>query len=156
MNVYALERDPLLAKNMIDHIIKLFKDVVDCGFRVARGAHAAVLIALEEGRVTWAEPDAIDAIRRDSVSRVYIEADGPSRPAFNQGSTGATRPKVQGNNKKVSSVCKLYNRGTCSHDGDHTNGNIVYKHVCSYCRSNGKSYTHPETACNKKQSKGDT
>ena len=138
MKILAQERDPLLAKHMLDHITKITKDAVDCGFRLAKGAHAAVLCALEEGRVTWAEPDAIDGIRRDSVSRIFIEAEVYSRPTpFQQSATGGAKPKAQGS-KKVS-VCKIYNRGTCSHDSDHTNGNVVYKHVCSYCRSNGKS-----------------
>ena len=151
MNILAQEKDPLVAKHMLAHITKLAKDAVDCGFRLAKGAHAAVLCALEEGRVTWADPAAIEEIRRESVSRIFIDAEAYSRPAFQQSAATGAKPKVHGNNNKTSSVCKLFNRGTCTHDVDHTNGNIDYKHVCSYCRSNGKSYTHPETACNKKQ-----
>ena len=82
MNILAQEKDPLLAKHMLAHITKLAKDAVDCGFRLAKGAHAAVLCALEEGRVTWAEPDAIEEIRRDSVSRIFIEAEVFSRPSL--------------------------------------------------------------------------
>ena len=152
LNILAQERDPLLAKHMLAHITKISKDAVDCGFRLAKGAHAAVLCALEEGRVTWAEPDAIEEIRRESVSRIFIEAEVYSRPALQQSPATGAKPKAHGNNK-IGSVCRLFNRGTCTHDADHTNGNIDYKHVCSYCRSNGKSYTHPETACNKKQGK---
>ena len=75
LNILAMERDPLCRKTMLNHITRLSQDVVDCGFRVAKGAHAAVLVALEEGRVSWMEPEAI-AIRRDSVSRVYFEDQG--------------------------------------------------------------------------------
>ena len=149
MNILAQEKDPILAKHMLAHITKLAKDAVDCGFRLAKGAHAAVLCALEEGRVTWAEPDAIEEIRRDSVSRIFIEAEAFSRPVFQQSATTGAKPKVQGKNKNVS-VCKLFNRGTCTHDADHINGNIEYIHVCAYCRANGKSHPHPELACNKK------
>ena len=138
LNIVAQERDPILAKHMLAHITKLAKDAVDCGFRLAKGAHAAVLCALEEGRVTWAEPDAIEEIRRDSVSRIFIEAEAFSRPVFQQSANTGAKPKVQGKNKNVS-VCKLFNRGTCTHDADHTNGNIEYLHVCAYCRANGKS-----------------
>ena len=156
MNILAQEKDPLVAKHMLAHITKLTKDVVDCGFRLAKGAHAAVLCALEEGRVTWADPAAIEEIRRESVSRIFIEAEDYSRPAFQQSAATGAKPKVHANNNKTGSVYKLFNRGTCTHDADHTNGNIDYKHVCSYCRSNGKSYTHPETACNKKQGVGNS
>ena len=134
---------------------------MDCGFRLAKGAHAAVLSALEEGRVTWADPAAIEEIRRDSVSRIFLDAADHSRPAFQHSTrpafqhspTTGTRPKVQGkhNSGKSGSVCKLYNKGTCMHDADHTNGNINYIHVCTYCRINGKSHPHPELACHKKQ-----
>ena len=155
LNILAQERDPLLAKHMLAHITKISKDAVDCGFRLAKGAHAAVLCALEEGRVTWAEPDAIEEIRRESVSRIFVEAEAYSRPALQQSAATGAKPKAHGNNK-TGSVCRLFNRGTCTHDADHTNGNIEYKHVCSYCRSNGKSYTHPETACNKKQGEGNS
>ena len=79
---------------MLNHITRLSQDVVDCGFRVAKGAHAAVLVAIEEGRVSWMEPEAIECIRRDSVSRVYFEAEGPGRSSFAPGaSTTAAKPK---------------------------------------------------------------
>ena len=150
LNILAMERDPLCRNTMLNHITKLAQDVVDCGFRVARGAHAAVLVALEEGRVSWMEPEAIEAIRRDSVSRVYFEAEGPGRSSFTQGTSSAAKPKPQGGTR-THSVCKHYNKNTCSHEGDHIAGNILYQHVCTYCRSSGKSYPHTELACNKKQ-----
>ena len=80
----------------LNHITKLAQDAVDCGFRVARGAHAAVLVALEEGRVSWMEPEAIEAIRRDSVSRVYFEAEGPGRSSFTQGTCLRCQSKTPG------------------------------------------------------------
>ena len=149
MNILAMERNSLSYKTMVNHITRLSQDVVDCGFRVARGAHAAVLVALEEGRVSWMEPEAIEAIRRDSVSRVYFEAEGSGR-SFAPGASAVAGLKPQGTNK-THSVCKHYNRNTCSHEGDHVSGNVLYQHVCSYCRSNGKSYPHTELACGKKQ-----
>ena len=152
MNILDMERDPLCRKTMLKHITRLSQDVVDCGFRVARGAHAAVLVALEEGRVSWMEPEAIEAIRRDSVSRVYFEAEGPGRSSSVQGTTSAARPKPQGVTKSHS-VCKHYNKNTCSSNGDHVVGNILYKHVCSFCSTKGKSYPHTEAACNKKHDK---
>ena len=43
-------------------------------------------------------------------------------------------------NKKV---CKLYNEGVCSHEGNHGQ----FKHVCAFCARQGKNYVHPETKC---------
>ena len=150
MNILAMERDPLCRKTMLNHITKLSQDVVDCGFRVARGVHAAVLVALEEGRVSWMEPEAIECIRRDSVSRVYFQAEDPGRSSFTPGASTVAKQKSQGSTR-THSVCKHYNKNTCSHEGDHIAGNILYQHVCTYCRANGKSYPHTELACNKKQ-----
>ena len=150
MNILAMERNPLCHKNMLRHITKLSQDVADCGFRVTRGAHAAVLVALEEGRVIWMEPEAIEAIRRDSVSRVYFEAEGPGRSSSAPVAASVVKPRPQGT-QKTHSVCKHYNNNTCKSQGDHVVGTILYKHVCSFCKTKGKSYPHTELACNKKQ-----
>ena len=156
LNILAMERDPLCRKTMLDHITRLSQDVVDCGFRVAKGAHAAVLIALEEGRVSWMEPEAIEGIRRDSISRIYFEAEGSGRSSFTPGpSTAAAQPRPKATTK-THSVCKHYNKNTCTSEGDHVVGNILYKHVCSFCRASGKSYPHTELSCNKKQGKGNS
>ena len=150
MNILAMERNPLCQKTMLKHITRLSQDVVDCGFRVARGAHAAVLVALEEGRVSWMEPEAIEAIRRDSVSRVYFEAEGPGRSSAAPVAASVAKSKPQGT-QKTHSVCKHYNNNTCKSKSDHVVGNILYKHICSFCKANGKSYPHTELACHKKQ-----
>ena len=155
MNILAMEGNPLCKKTMLNHITRLSQDVVDCGFRAARGAHAAVLVALEEGRVSWLEPEAIEGIRRDSISRVYFEAEVPTRSSFAP-RTSTTAPSKPQGGTKTHSVCKLYNKGTCSSQGDHTVGNVLYKHICSFCKNNGKSYPHTELACQKKHDKGNT
>ena len=77
MNILAMERDPLCRKTMLNHITRLSQDVVDCGFRVAKGAHAAVLIALEEGRVSWMEPEAIEGIRTRQYLSDILRSRGP-------------------------------------------------------------------------------
>ena len=171
LNILEMQRDPLIKRNMSAHIARLAQDVVDCGFAVAKGACAAVLIAIEEGRANWAEPDVIEDIRRDSVSRVYLDAAASARPSFTPGAFGGARPRStrssdgganngqqrsKSNNNKTHAVCKLYNNNTCSQSGDHTVGNIIYKHVCSHCRGNGKSYPHPESACQKKAGGGNS
>ena len=150
MNISAMERDPLFHKNMLRHITRLSQDVADCGFRVTRGAHAAVLVALEEGRVSWAEPEAIEVIRREAVSRVYFEAEVPARAPSTPATSSVAKPRSQGT-QKTTSVCKHYNNNTCKSQGDHVVGTILYKHVCSFCKTKGKSYPHTELACNKKQ-----
>ena len=108
MNILAMERDPLFHRNMLRHITRLSQDVADCGFRVTRGAHAAVLVALEEGRVSWAEPEAIEMIRRDAVSRVYFEAEVPARAPSAPAASSAAKARPQGT-QKTHSVCKHYN-----------------------------------------------
>ena len=62
LNILAMERDPLCRKTMLNHITRLSQDVVDCDFRVAEGAHAAVLVAIKEGRVSLMEPETIECI----------------------------------------------------------------------------------------------
>ena len=43
--------------------------------------------------------------------------------------------------------CKLYQKDTCSHNKDHETSGQLYLHVCSYCYSQGKSFTHTNTNC---------
>ena len=169
MNILEMQKDPLIKQNMSAHIARLSQDVVDCGFAVAKGAHAAVLIAIEDGRANWAEPHVIECIRRDSVSRVYLEAAASARESFTSGAFGGARPRSTGSSdgrdnsglqrnksNKTHAVCKLYNNNTCTQTSDHTVGNINYNHVCSFCRANGKSYPHPEAACQKKSERGNS
>ena len=40
-------------------------------------------------------------------------------------------------------ICRYYNEGVCSHEGNHGQ----FKHVCAFCSRQGKNYTHPETKC---------
>ena len=169
MNILEMQRDPLIKQNMSAHVARLSQDVVDCGFAVAKGAHAAVLIAIEDGRANWAEPHVIESIRRDSVSRVYLEAAASARESFTSVSFGGARPRSTGSSdgrdisgpqrnkaNKTHAVCKHYNNNTCNQTSDHTVGNITYNHVCSFCRANGKSYPHPEAACQKKSERGNS
>ena len=159
MKILEMERDPTAKANMLRHIAKLSQDVVDCGYRVAKGAHSAVLVALEDGRVSWFEPEVIDGIRRDSVSRVYLDTGGYNQRSSSSGeNSSARRTFSSGESRtdgpKSKSICRLFNNGTCKHDSDHTVGNVIYRHICSYCRISGKSYKHNVLECNKKQDKG--
>ena len=103
LNILAMERNPLCHKTMLNHITRLSQDVVDCGFRVARGAHAAVLVALEEGRVSWMEPEAIDIDAKRQCLKSLPR--GPRAPIAHRSAPVA-----------ASAVAKSYTPGTPTED----------------------------------------
>ena len=141
----ALETDQRARGNMLVYCTQLAQDAVDCGFRVAKGAHKVILESIEDGYLTWHNLEAIDRLRRDCISRVYVNQNTFTKSVVQKspGKSGiqpVSKPKT----------CKHFNTGTCNQNGDHTNGNIKYKHICSFCASMGKQYTHAEQNCNKK------
>ena len=146
----ALQTDQRARGNMLAYCTQLAQDAVDCGFRVAKGAHKVVLESIEDGYLTWHNFEAIDRLRRDCISRVYVNySNHADQNVFNKSSVSKSPVKTK--------VCILFNAGTCNHKSDHSNGNIKYTHICSYCVTTGKQYTHAAQNCNKKTtSEGNT
>ena len=58
---------------MFQYIAAILQDVVDLGFLPARGAHVVVLIALEQGRTSWADLESVQSIRNNYSSKARAQ-----------------------------------------------------------------------------------
>ena len=86
---------------------------------------------LEDGRLTWADSTQW-AINRLSTSQIAMA----NSQAMSQG-------QYQGQKK----VCRYYNKGNCSHEGNHGQ----FRHNCDFCAKQRRNNTHPEIKCLFKQ-----
>ena len=89
---------------------------------------------IEQGSLQWADATQW-ALNRLSTSQIAM----------------ANASQVTGQPTAQKKVCKFYNEGTCSHEGNHGQ----FKHVCGFCARQGKNYTHPESKCQIKIRGGD-
>ena len=80
----------------------------------------------------------------------------PGHPSPRPKTCSTSNTPRTSNSSNTPQVCKLYNTNTCTNSDDHSVSNIVYKHVCSFCRASGKNYKHSEMYCHKKQGKDNT
>ncbi len=67
--VLQLETNQLHKTNMGQYMADLFQDLADYGFECAKGAHAVILSQIEEGNLTWSNPEQIAHVRRSHNSR---------------------------------------------------------------------------------------
>ena len=72
-SIAANEPDFKVQRNMFQYIAAIQQDVVDFGLLPARGAHAVVLIAIEEGRALWADLESVQSIRINYSSKARAQ-----------------------------------------------------------------------------------
>ena len=58
---------------MFQYIAAIQQDVVDFGFLPARGCPSVVLIAIEEGRASWADLESVQSIRINYSSKARAQ-----------------------------------------------------------------------------------
>ena len=116
-------QDNNLLRLMLDQVIAAMRDASSLPWSAVRGAWASSIHDMEEGRLTWRDTTqwAINRLSNAQVAMVNSQAVSQSKGR----------------------VCRYYNEGTCSCDSHHG----MYKHLCSHCFKQGKSYNHPESRC---------
>ena len=126
-----LEQDSnTIRENMLYYLTLLMQDAVELSSSTARRAHAAVLQEVEKGRVDWSRLDLIEKIKNRYTQRMVQQ----SKPSMVSG--------IQ------TQVCSHYNKGYCRYEGEHTVGNVLYQHYCSFCmRETHKKFDHPSVKC---------
>ena len=134
---------------MFQYIAAIQQDVVDFGFLPARGAHAVVLIAIEEGRASWADLESVQSIRINYSSKSQAPA---GHNVAGNSSNVKPRQGMASNSSSMGPargglICKNYNTGTCTHSNSHVSNDIQYNHHCSRCSAQGKKYSHRQTEC---------
>ena len=136
------EKSQNFRENMLDYMIALFDDANDFSWDAAKASHAVLLCRMEQGEVTdYSQTDKIDRIRRANAQRHNVQGPGMQNH----------KKSFQKNIKSM--TCNYFNAGICSHSKTHETRGVLYKHVCSACFANGKSFAHPETECRSKNKK---
>ena len=126
------EKDLQIKQNMLEYMAELMEDSHDFGWNAAKGGHAVLLCKMEEGRVSWDQTYKIDRIR-GAYAQIVQSSSGNKRTHSNDNPT----------------LCKFYQKASCSHKVDHEVNGHTYLHVRSHCFTNGKKYPHPSKDCQK-------
>ena len=130
------ESDLSIKNQMLEYLAEIMENSHDFGWAAAKGSHAVLLCMMEEGRITWDETQKIDRVRRAYAHRSASLPQG-------------THSNKKSGTKDPSMPCRYYQKNSCSHKGDHDTGGRLYTHVCSYCHSQGKNFTHLLKDCKK-------
>ena len=120
-NIHQIE-DPSLVKQSLLQVILALRNATSLPWQAVRNAWVHSMHDVEEGHLTWADNT------QWSLNRLS--------------NSESTMVNVQAVSQKK--VCKYYNEGHCSHEGNHGQS----KHVCAYCSRQGRNSVHPENKCN--------
>ena len=123
-NIYYIQ-DPLLVKQVLLQVILSLRDATSLPWQAVRSAWGNSMHEVEQGSLQWADATQW-ALNRLSTSQI----------AMANASQISSQTTAQ--NKKV---CN--NKGICSHEGNHGQ----FRHICSFCAKQGRTYAHPETKC---------
>ena len=133
-NVYHIQ-DPLLVKQVLLQVILSLRDATSLPWQAVRSAWGNSMHEIKQGSLQW--QDATQwALNRLSTSQIAMA------------NASQISAQTTAQNKKV---CKFYNEGVCSHEGNHGQ----FKHICAFCAKQGRTYIHPETKCQIKYRGGD-
>ena len=127
---------------MLDYLVALFDDANDVSWDVAKASHAVLLFRMDQVEIkTYSEIEKIDRGRRANAQRHHF-------PNL----SGQNSKKFNHKNSK-SMPCQYYNQGSCHQLKTHESRGVIYRHICSACFNNGKSFPHPENECKNKARK---
>ena len=124
-NVYYIQ-DPVLSKQVLLQVILSLRDATSLPWQAVRSAWGNSMHEIEQGSLQWSDATQW-ALNRLSTSQIAM----------------ANASQVSSQTTTQKKVCKYYNEGVCSHEGNHGQ----FRHVCAFCARQGKNYTHPETTC---------
>jgi hypothetical protein len=137
------EPNQTTAQFMMAHLRNLMDDAEYHGWEPVKASHDVILTSMESGAFTWADELQMSEKRRSAIARASKVKDTPvppSRPQFRQqfncsqgvnGGNFSRSASVLG--KKVIKTCMYFNNNVCSKRGDHDEGTVFYRHVCSHC-----------------------
>ena len=121
-NVYHIQ-DPILVKQVLLQVILSLRDVTSLPWQAVWSAWGNSMHKIKQGSLQWA--DAMQwALNRLSTSQIAMA------------NASQISSQTTARSKKV---CKFYNEGVCSHEGNHGQ----FKHICAFCARQGRNYVHP-------------
>ena len=133
-NIYYIQ-DPSLVKQVLLQVILSLRDATSLPWQAVCSAWGNSMHKIEQGSLQWADATQW-ALNRLSTSQIAMA------------NASQISSQTTAKNKKV---CKFFNEGVYSHEGNHGQ----FKHVCAFCARQGKNYVHPETKCQLKYRGGD-
>ena len=117
--------DNTLLRHVLKQMMLALNDSVALPWPAVRAAWAVSMTEVEEGRLQWHDTTQW-ALNRVSSSQIAV-MNGQNVSSFGQ----------------KSRICKFYNEGSCSNEGNHG----IYRHICSLCSKQGRTSSHPEFKC---------
>ena len=124
-NIYHIQ-DPALSKQVLLQVILSLRDATSLPWQAVRSAWENSMHEIEQGSLQWSDTTQWPLNHLSTFQIAMANASQISAQTTTQ--------------KKV---CRYYNEGVCSHEGNHGQ----FRHVCAFCARQGKNYTHPETKC---------
>ena len=125
---------------LLKYLQNLAIDISKHGFDTVRDFHALVLGRIEQNRLTWSDNDQMILLKQQHVW---------NKPVVNPARDPA--PAAKPHTARPWTPCIPYQDGKCSQKGDHFTPKGYVKHVCAFCKTRNKVYSHPESECLKKQ-----
>jgi hypothetical protein len=159
VSIIEKQSNPIVQKNMLSHLKDTYMDSMLYGFKRAKGVHGMVLTAIEDGKVTWFEPQSISELRKNHAQRpltldeleeqhrdeqknckhcektLLNSHDSMYKCEDGNGYRNKNRlsPYKRGHRLNQKS-CRYYNDGKCNYEEDHKQGNTLWRHVCLECK----------------------
>jgi hypothetical protein len=166
VSIIEKQANPTVQRNMLAHLKDTYMDSILYGFKRAKGVHSKVLTAIEDGKVTWHEPQAIAELRKNYAQRPLTlqeleeQRREEQKPCKNcdRGTTSYydsgykrdenneyRRKSKYSPNKRHRKLnhksCRFYNDNKCHHEEDHKQGSTLWRHVCLECKQRGHRVT---------------
>ena len=131
---------------MFWYLASILQDTCDFGFKSCLGAHALILLNLEDQILTWEDLPAIQKVRENFTNMDQASA------ASNRTDWSAPQTSFKARSQPSSKrrICRGYNSGLCTKDSSHVTNGCIYDHYCSFCSQSGHRYGHLEQNCKKK------
>ena len=94
---------------------------------------------MEEGKANWLMSDKSDRLRRAHAQKIVTSQ------------SMSSENKVKADSQGI--PCRFFQAGKWSHKNNHTVNGQLYNHICSFCHSTGKTFSHPLKDCRNKRQK---
>ena len=135
---------PLYKNAMIDNLREIMDLSSTIGWLVAKAAFTSVMTRIEQGKISWDDPDGLWKARMDGKSHAFMGQNRGS-PVVMENTTQIVHQERPGNRKHTRSygalkefTCRNYNANCCKEQGDHKDPTLPHKyiHACHTCYGN--------------------
>ena len=97
----------------------LYRNTLDLGWAVAKGAYKVIPVEIEGGLLDWSDMEKVQSLRSQYAERQIGKTTTHTNSQINLDMQ--TQKKVNVKKRARTSPCTYFQTGTCHHDRDHTN-----------------------------------